>query len=152
MICERTVKMYCSEDISLIENYEEAINSSLKYDCHHRNESTMNKGIDELKELGLYFNRPASELIFLEHSEHVRLHRKGKRPMDGKQHSIDTKRKISNSLRGKKVSDETKRKMSESKKGRKSKKYKWLTPEGEVKLMDIHNAHIHHPNWIKISD
>lgn len=27
---------YCDGDISLIENYKEAVNSKEKWDCHHR--------------------------------------------------------------------------------------------------------------------
>ena len=30
-------------------------------------------------------------------------------------------------------------------------KYKWKTPSGEIKFMDIGNAHKHHPDWIKIN-
>jgi hypothetical protein len=73
-----TIFEYCNEDISLIENYNEAINSSEKYDCHHRLEIQDNKivSVQELKEQGLYFNRPASELIFLKHTEHTRMHGK----------------------------------------------------------------------------
>ena len=71
------IKQYCCEDISLIENYDQAINSFEKYDCHHRLEIQENKitSVKELKEQNLYFNRPASELIFLKHSEHTMLHK-----------------------------------------------------------------------------
>lgn len=74
MINEYNCKRYCSEDISLIENYSEAVSSDLIYDCHHRLEITLKMGRKELDALGLYYNRPAKELIFIEHSEHQRLH------------------------------------------------------------------------------
>lgn len=77
MIRERLVKTYCCEDISLIENYEQAINDKdHTWHCHHRleiqgdNVLTMNN----LKKLDLYLNRPANELIFLTASEHHKLH------------------------------------------------------------------------------
>lgn len=79
MICYETTKKYCNEDISLIENYEEAVNNSEKYDCHHRLEIQDGKkvySVKQLKELNLYYKRPAEELIFLSHVEHVRLHGK----------------------------------------------------------------------------
>lgn len=115
MISRKTVETYCSEDISLIENYEEAVNSPLQYDCHHRNEISMCKSMDELKELGLYWNRPASELIFLESSEHISLHKKGKTSgFKGKTMSEETKKKLSESHKGKKFSNEHKRNLSKS--------------------------------------
>ena len=78
MICYRSAKSFCKDDISLIENYEEAINSSETWDCHHRLETDLNLTRDELKEQNLYFNRPASELIFLTRTEHNRWHNIGK--------------------------------------------------------------------------
>lgn len=70
------LRKYCCEDFSLIENYEKAINDNENmWVCHHRNEITMNLTPDELKKLGLYWNRPASELIFLTRSEHSKLHK-----------------------------------------------------------------------------
>lgn len=74
MIKEKNVKKYCCEDISLIENYNEAINSDEMWDCHHRLEIELNKSVQELKDLNLYFNRPADELIFLTKSEHIKIH------------------------------------------------------------------------------
>lgn len=78
MICFETVTKYCKDDISLIENYEEALHSSETYDCHHRLEIQNGKivSVEELKQQGLYFLRPASELIFLPHKEHVSIHGK----------------------------------------------------------------------------
>ena len=71
----KAVKKYCCEDISLIENYEKAINDTTQtWDCHHRLEIELDKSVQELIDLGLYYDRPAKELIFLTHSEHAVLH------------------------------------------------------------------------------
>ena len=78
MINENHLKKYCCEDISLIENYAEAVISSEDYDIHHRNEIDMNLTRKELIDKGLYWKRPAAELIFLKRSEHLSLHHKRK--------------------------------------------------------------------------
>ena len=80
MINEKYAKRYCSEDIALIENYKEAISDEKKMrDIHHRRECDENGRTlftkKQLKEMGLYFNRPASELIFVTRSMHWKLHR-----------------------------------------------------------------------------
>ena len=140
MICEYTVKKFCNGDISLIENYDKAISDSTQtWQCHHRRETLVSR--KELIENGEYYNRPASELIFLTKSEHNALHKKGnknnlgktfteewrrnisesqKRNKNwlGKHLSEEAKRKISNSLKGHKISEETKQKMSDACKGR----------------------------------
>ena len=96
MINEHYATKSCNEDISLIENYEQAINDDTQmWDCHHRKETDENLTMKELKELGLYFNRPANELIFLTHSEHMSLHHTGKYV------SENTRQKMSKSLKGK---------------------------------------------------
>lgn len=74
----RKAKRYCNTDISLVENYDKAIASSEMWDCHHKNEIILGKSQDELKEMGLYWNRPPEELIFLSHKEHASLHSKGR--------------------------------------------------------------------------
>ena len=84
---------YCIDEISLIENYEQAVNDNRrKWVCHHR--LGVDKPTEQLIEEGLYYHRPASELIFMTKSEHTRLHHKGKHP------SEDTKNKISNAKTG----------------------------------------------------
>lgn len=123
MISKQKSKLYCCEDISLVENYEEAVNSPLRYDIHHRIETDGDKlySQSDLINMNLYYHRPASELIFLSHSDHIKLHYKYK------PRSTETKEKISNSLKGnipwnkgkKGVSDETRLKMSISAKNRK---------------------------------
>ena len=80
MISEKYAKKFCCEDPSLIENYDKAIaDTTQTWDCHHRGEILPcgRFSRDDLKKFGLYYNRPASELIFLTHSEHRQLHNKG---------------------------------------------------------------------------
>ena len=80
MINEYNAKKFCCEDISLIENYEKAINDkSQSWHCHHRAEILpcgKYLAID-LMNFKLYWHRPASELIFLSPSEHHRIHSTG---------------------------------------------------------------------------
>lgn len=78
MINFRMARKYCSEDISLIENYREAVNSKEKWDCHHKDEIDLNKGKSELIKLNLYYKVPADRLVFINQSEHCKLHRSGK--------------------------------------------------------------------------
>ena len=80
MLNEKYAKRYCSEDIALIENYKEAIADQTKmWDIHHRRECDENGRTlftkKQLIEMGLYFNRLASELIFVTRSMHWKLHR-----------------------------------------------------------------------------
>lgn len=80
MINEKHAKSYCLEDISLIENYQAAISDEERtWDIHHRRECdsegrTLFTG-KQLIEMGLYFKRPASELIFVTKATHRKLHR-----------------------------------------------------------------------------
>ena len=146
MICERNVKKFCCEDISKIENYELALNDKEQvWHCHHRGEILPcgRYSMDSLKKFGLYWKRPAHELVFLTSEEHRRLHHKGKKISDeakrkmsvsqigeknhffGKKHSDETKGKMSEAKKGnkyclgRKISSESRRKISESKKGKK---------------------------------
>lgn len=80
MINEYNAKRFCSEDISLIENYQEAISDEKRtWDVHHRRECDENGRTlftkKQLIENSLYFNRPASELVFVTRSMHWKLHR-----------------------------------------------------------------------------
>lgn len=90
---------YCKGDISLIENYKEAVNSKEKWDCHHRLEIEINKTKQELIDMNLYYNRPASELIFLTHSDHAKLHSDNNQKMV--QFSKEHNRKLSAAKKGK---------------------------------------------------
>lgn len=130
MINVNNVKNFCCEDISNIENYEEALNSPEMYDCHHRMETHRRNGKERVTRLSkqdlidwnIYYNRPSSELIFLTRSEHTKLHQTGNK---GKKHSDETRRKMSEVRKGKPAwnkglhhSEETKQKISEVLKGR----------------------------------
>ena len=116
MVNRKTAKLYCKEDISLIENYDKAKSDLLEvWDIHHRKEEE-GYSVKELIYLGLYYKIPASELIFLTKKEHRSLHMKGKKL------SEETKKKMSkankgekNNMYGKKHTEEAKKKMSESK-------------------------------------
>ncbi len=141
MICKFYVKKFCCEDISNIENYKEAVNSPEKWVCHHRLEliktgAVVDSTVQDLIDWGIYYDRPADELIFLKLSEHTSLHHKGRpkseewrRVMSVKRRgrklppvSEETRKKLSESLKGRKhgsLSEETKRKISESLKGTK---------------------------------
>ena len=118
---------YC-KDYENIENYEAAKKDNFKeWCCHHRLETHTSDGerrlVDittgELQALGMYYNRPASELIFLTENEHSSLHKP----------SEETKKKMSkakkgkylgenNSFYGKRHSEESKKKMSEANSGK----------------------------------
>lgn len=114
MININKVTSYCCEDISLIENYDKAINDKTQvWHCHHKAE-TLPCGRfsrNDLKKFNLYYNRPANELIFLRPKDHKKLHQLGKK------RSEEVCRKISESLKGKTHSKESKKKMSKSHKG-----------------------------------
>lgn len=146
---------YCSE-VEQIENYEKAKLDNFKgWHCHHRLETHNSDGQErlvfitskELKALGMYYNRPPEELIFMTSSEHLKLHTSGTHnAFSGKhltdehkrkavatrmkngsyKHSEEYKRKMSERLKGEKHplygkhrSEETKRKLSEANKGKK---------------------------------
>lgn len=131
MINETQARKYCYQDISLIENYDKAMADTERvWHCHHRVETIMNCGREELIAQGCYYDRPAHDLVFMTNEDHMRLHMKGKKLSEehrrkiseserGNKHSEESKRKISESLKGKKFSDEHKRKLSEAKKGKK---------------------------------
>lgn len=107
---------YCCEDISLIENYEEAMaDTTQTWICHHRLEYVDGKVTSqaELKAKGLLYNRPASELIFLTPKAH------GKIP----KHTEESKKKTSAALKGRPKSEEHRRKISEANKGEKNSMY-----------------------------
>lgn len=138
MINEKYANAFCIEDISKIENYELAVNDNTQtWCCHHRREIDENKSKSQLIAEKLYYHRPASELIFLTKSDHVRLHSSGERNhmfgkrgeksnWFGKHHSDETRKKMSisrigkPSWLGKHHSDETKKKLSISNSGEKN--------------------------------
>lgn len=91
MISEAAVKKYCLGDISLIENYQEAISDQTQtWECHHRLECVdgVFSSPTTLKEKGLYYGRPASELIFLTKAEHNALHNKDPKMIENMRKSL----------------------------------------------------------------
>ena len=80
MINEKYAKSYCPEDISLIENYQDAISDEEKmWEIHHRSECDENGRTlftkKQLIDIGLYYKCPASESVFVTRSMHNKLHR-----------------------------------------------------------------------------
>lgn len=93
---------YCCEDLNKIENYDKAINDKDEiWVCHHRleieNGELINTATDLMKK-GLYWYRPASELIFLPRHIHRGIHTGAR--CRGVHKSEKQKEKISNSLKG----------------------------------------------------
>lgn len=114
MINKYTAKSFCCEDLSLIENYDKAIaDTAQTWECHHRGEVLPcgRFSVDDLKKFGLYYNRPAAELIFLTKAEHTRLHKRGI-PL-----SEATKKAMSDTRKGVPKSKEHKKALSEALKG-----------------------------------
>ena len=173
MINEKNVKRYCCEDISLIENYQDAINDKEQtWDCHHRLETDLGLSTQELNDSNRYWKVEAKYLIFLTPSEHHRIHssllkgennpKYGKPSWNSGKHNIyseDTLQKMSKSLKGKSawnkginLSENIREKMRvPHPNGHKPlPKYKWKTPNGEIREMSIQNAKNHHPDWILV--
>lgn len=97
MINIRSVRRFCAGRPEEIENYMAAfMDNEHTWDIHHRKED---EGYSKSKliELGMYYKRPASELLFLMRREHRRLHKLlgEKNPMLGRHHSDETREKIS---------------------------------------------------------
>ena len=73
---------FCSEPLDKIEHYEEALAEDFAGWCiHHRREikpDGTRVSMQELKDNGLYYGRPASELVFMKVGEHTTLHWFGK--------------------------------------------------------------------------
>lgn len=152
-------KQYC-KDYENIENYEAAKKDNFKgWCCHHRLQTWTSeverRAIDitaaELQALGMYYNRPADELIFLKIGEHSRLHMKGKKisveskkknseAHKGKRLSEETKNKISDERKGKPKSAETRNKMSEAMKGNKHALGCKRSEETKKKISDAHKG------------
>ena len=131
------VQIYCCENISKIENYEQALEAKTTWDIHHKKEITENKTQQQLIDEDLYFNRPANELIFLSRKEHNKIHREhnpktlinwikaGSDTTRNVPKTEEYKQKLSESLKeyfkthehcnkGRTLSDETKRKISDT--------------------------------------
>ena len=126
---KRNLKSYCSEQLELIDNYQQAKADDFEGWCiHHRLEiqpDGTRVSAQELKDNGLYYDRPANELVFVRKPEHHRLHWIGNTFNKGKHLSAETRQKIAearkgenNPFFGKTLSNEHRKKLSESLKGR----------------------------------
>ena len=142
---------YCSEDPSLVENYEKAFNSNEKWECHHRLEIQENKTYSkkELISMNLYWNRPAVELIFMTKKEHIRLHNFNRK------HSEETRKKISQSRKNLLLiestrSEEFKKKMSELNSGKNNPMYGKKRPDisekNKLRKGMKYNKRVHNKN------
>ena len=132
------IQKYC-KDYEKIENYDKAKKDNFKnWDCHHRLETHTSDGIrrdvdishKELKALGMYYNRPSSELIFMKHSEHQFLHHKGKIRSD------EAKNKMREAWDyDRHFNEETRKKMSEKAKGNTNTKGMHFFNNGKINIM-----------------
>lgn len=114
------LEKFCSEPLENIENYQKAVNDTEHmWECHHRNEiclanqSRLDKGLttrEQLKADGMYYNRPACELIFLRQDEHRALHAMNRKPETTRRMAEASSRR----MRGAKRSEEVIRKMAKS--------------------------------------
>lgn len=114
---------YC-KNIEEIENYASAAaDNFVDWDIHHRLETHNSDGerrtvylsSKELIALGTYYGRPASELIFLKHGDHMRLHHLSQHRTP---FSSETRAKLSAAHLGKCHSAAAKAKMREAAKHR----------------------------------
>lgn len=124
MISKRGPKEYCCEDISFIENYNEAVNDTYEtWICHHRNEIELKMSKKDLQVNGLYYNRPASELIFIKTKDHTKLHRTGsvhtKTSRDKMSYNHADVSGTNNGMYGRHHTEYSRKKMSDSKAGKK---------------------------------
>lgn len=88
MINKKTARSFCKDDISKIENYEQAINDTKRWVCHHRLEMSIDgeqvHTPESLSKLGMYKKRPYFELIFMLQVEHIKLHQNAHNSFKGK--------------------------------------------------------------------
>lgn len=134
---KRYFEHYC-DNLENVENYETAKKDNFKgWNCHHRLETHTSDGErrpvdiskEELIALGMYYRRPATELIFLTTLEHRRLHQ------EGQHHSEETKAKMAAARKGKKHSDETKRKIGKAMK-------RGFSEEHKRKIIEAHSKKV----------
>jgi hypothetical protein len=129
MSISNNISLFCREDASNIEGYEEAIKSEEQYDCHHRLElhtdGSLRFTADSLKKLDLYYNRPASEFIFLSHSEHLSLHAKSRWEAGQfeRKFGSEHRKHMSESLKGRVRTKEANDKFRQTMTGRKRKPF-----------------------------
>lgn len=143
MICSKTAKRFCKEDLSKIENYNKAMaDKENTWHCHHHTEIWWNCSKKDLIDNECYYNRKACELIFLTSKEHRSLHSKGnKNPFYGKTHTEETRRKLSEALKEREFSTEYCSKMSSRMKGNKNPMYgRYQSEESKRKISESQKA------------
>lgn len=123
MFNSKMAQRYCCEPIESIQGFKAASESSEKYHIHHKFEE-MGLSIVDLKELGMYYNRPACELVFMNGREHIRMHSTRDlseaykhilwKPGHVPEFTETHRRHISEAKKGVPVSDEHRAKISES--------------------------------------
>lgn len=157
MITVSNLRQY-TKDLSLVENYDKAIKSKDMYVIHHRLETHFSDGAlrptncfiskKELVALGIYYDRPPEELIFMEIKEHAKLHHKSYKGKKLKIKRIGKRllhvywnnyinehlKLFEHKRKGHKISEETKRKISESNKGYKGHKGHKMSETHKLKL------------------
>ena len=103
---------FCSEPLELVENYMAAKADNFAGWCIHHKLEIQPDGTrmsrQELKDQGLYYGRPASELVFMKVCEHVSLHHKDKVI------SAETRNKLSALHKGKNLPAEHRQKIAEA--------------------------------------
>lgn len=75
MYSDKQARAYCCEPVEKIQGFKEASVSSEKYHIHHKFEE-MGLSRQDLMGMGLLYNRPACELMFIKGKEHNRIHSK----------------------------------------------------------------------------
>lgn len=158
----RTYGHIC-DNIENVENYEKAKADNFEgWICHHRLETHFSDGIERPKDaqisqkeliiLGIYYHRPAEELIFLTTKEHQNAH------FRGKHHSEETKEKLSearkgkymgedNPMYGKHHTEKSRKKMSDARKGKPTWiKGKHHSEESKKRMVEAHKGQ---PAWNK---
>ena len=130
---------FCSEPLELVENYMAAKADDFEGWCMHHKLEIKPDGtrvsVQELKDQGLYYDRPASELVFMRFGEHTTLHR------TGKHHSAETLQKMSKARKGKTLSEEHRHKIAEALKG------KHLSAEHRKKLSEARKGKTLGVHW-----
>ncbi len=147
MISISQAQAYCRDDITLIKNYAKAVaDTTQTWICHHiHGEPVTGLCKADLKKMNMYYQRPASELMFVTRKMHEDIHgsckKAGKRDKSGsknsfygKHHSEESKARMSESHKN--MSDTTRAKLSAAKKGKKL----ILCADGKRHYVEVANA------------
>lgn len=152
MTIPQSIRKFCKDDYTKIENYELAKADNFKDWCiHHRLELTLDNEYansrEDLIRMGMYYNRPYFELIFMKRSEHQILHNKTRKVGGWKlQFTEEHKNRISESMKGNSncvgriLPTATKDKISESLK-KSSKFQEFIKDQGERNTKNFTGRH-----------